>query len=119
MTLRLRVWISGGGGGWGVTCLSSALACLPPSDLGEPGPPGQSYMNGEGLWAALVFQAPRLPLQLTHSSIVTGQQISYSQNAGVIIANSGEVILIAVITSSDVPGTHSGHQTLCQGCSTG
>ena len=79
----------------------------------------QSYMNGEGLWAALVFQAPRLPLQLTHSSIVTGQQISYSQNAGVIIANSGEVILIAVITSSDVPGTHSGHQTLCQGSSTG
>ena len=79
----------------------------------------QSYVNGEGLWAALVFRAPRLPLQLTHSSIVTGQQISHSQNAGVIIADSGDVILIAVITSSDVPGTPSGHQTLCQGCSTG
>lgn len=75
----------------------------------------ESYMDGEGLWAALGFQAPRLPLQLTHSSIFTGQQISYSQNAGVIIANSGEVILIAIITSSDMPRTHSGHQTLCQG----
>ena len=65
----------------------------------------QRYMNGEGLWAALVFQAPRRPLQLTHSSIVTGQQISYSQNAGVIIVNSGEVILIAVITSSNAQNT--------------
>ena len=46
MTLRLRVWISGG---WGVTCLSSALACLPPSDLGEPGPPGRGLRARPGV----------------------------------------------------------------------
>ena len=46
MTLRLRVWISGG---WGVTCLSSALACLPPSDLGEPGPPGRGLRTRPGV----------------------------------------------------------------------
>ena len=46
MTLRLRVWISGG---WGVTCLSSALACLPRSDLGEPGPPGRGLRARPGV----------------------------------------------------------------------
>lgn len=100
------------------TRVSTHFCQSPDSSLqqAEMFPEDQDGRNrGEGLWAALGFQAPRLPLQLTHSSIFTGQQISYSQNAGVIIANSGEVILIAIITSSDMPRTHSGHQTLCQG----